>query len=148
MSSVDSLENHDQFHLEQLHKLSCQSGSKDILVIDDSTGDLMDIQKIMNLKYADQFHVRYCLDAEKGIEILKENNFFLVLLDFKMPKLNGLEVIETVNKMKQNVPFVVLTGYGDPSMREALTRLGVMLLLDKPITEKKLDMLLTLTHAK
>ena len=50
-------------------------------------------------------------DGLKGIERIKSKDFDLVLLDLMMPGLNGLEVINEVNKISSDIYIIVITGF-------------------------------------
>ena len=58
----------------------------------------------------------YVEEAENGldgIEKIKDNDYDLVLCDIKMPKMDGVEVLEKAKKIKPEIPFVMISGHGD-----------------------------------
>lgn len=64
-------------------------------------------------------------DGRVVLENLKEHTYDLIILDVKMPKLNG---IDTAIKIRENgiyTPIIMLTGYDDPDIRDKLMRAGV-----------------------
>jgi len=73
-----------------------------------------------------------CEDGERCLQALKEHAPALVLLDLKMPKVGGLEVLETARKDGNDVPIVVLTAHGGIESAVEATRLGANAYLTKP----------------
>jgi len=68
----------------------------------------------------------------KGIETLKKEDFDLVLCDIKMPKMDGVEVLETIKKIKPEIPFIMISGHGDLDTAVNTMRLGAFDYISKP----------------
>ncbi|UCD58207.1 MAG: response regulator [Candidatus Hydrogenedentota bacterium] len=67
-----------------------------------------------------------------ALQQLKVNPFDLVILDMRMPDLNGLDTFKAIRQFDSSVPVVLTTGFGmDRSVQEALS-LGALLCLEKP----------------
>lgn len=62
----------------------------------------------------------------------------LILLDIKMPVLNGLELLKELEKISLKVPFVAITGYADKQMVIDLLRFGCSDFIEKPILSEEL----------
>ena len=68
-------------------------------------------------------------DGAEGLELVKQNEFDLVFVDLKMPRMNGAEFFKQVTAIKPNLPVIIITGYPDSDlMAQALAEgpLGVM----------------------
>lgn len=63
-------------------------------------------------------------DGEAGLQVLQKDSIDLVLLDLRLPKLSGLEVLERIRQTDQELPVVMLTAYGDVQSAVAAMKLG------------------------
>ena len=82
-----------------------------------------------------------CGEAANGEEALKQINLLhpgLVLLDIKMPKLSGLEVVENAREQGYDGKFIILSGFSDFKFAQTAIRLGVDNYITKPIDEDEL----------
>jgi DNA-binding NtrC family response regulator len=67
-----------------------------------------------------------------ALQQLKVNSFALVILDMRMPDLNGLDTFKALRQFETSVPVVLTTGFGmDKNVREALS-MGALLCIEKP----------------
>src|SRR5690606_5104682 len=71
-------------------------------------------------------------DGLAGMEIIKKEDFDLVLCDIKMPKMDGVEVLEAVKKIKPEIPMVMISGHGDLDTAVNTMRLGAFDYISKP----------------
>ena len=84
----------------------------DILVIDDEV-DRMNVQHLLDNEGM-KVVVHEASDCKYGIEKMKSRKFDCVLIDYKMPDANGVEVLEKLREVnRNNVPLILLTGMGD-----------------------------------
>jgi DNA-binding NtrC family response regulator len=63
-------------------------------------------------------------DGEKGLQELHRNSIDLVLLDLRLPKMGGLEVLKQVRKVDQELPIIILTAHGDVQSAVEAMKLG------------------------
>lgn len=85
------------------------------------------------------FSVRFAYDGAEGLEAFKEDMPDLVLSDYNMPKMNGLEMFKEIKKIKPDVRFVLMTIYTDSDVLIDAINLGVHRFLDKPVYKSKLE---------
>ena len=78
------------------------------------------------------YHIQEAEDGAKGLEALKKEDFDLVLCDIKMPKTDGIEVLETAKKIKPEIPFIMISGHGDIDTAVNTMRLGAFDYISKP----------------
>jgi two-component system nitrogen regulation response regulator NtrX len=71
-------------------------------------------------------------DGLEGLEKLKSNDYDLVLCDIKMPKMDGVEVLEALKKIKPEIPVVMISGHGDLETAVNTMRLGAFDYISKP----------------
>lgn len=74
-------------------------------------------------------------DGQDGIKKLRENQYFLIITDFKMPLLNGIDFIKEVRQTHPMIPVVMMTGYGEKDLILQALRTGVIDLIDKPFNQ-------------
>lgn len=72
-------------------------------------------------------------DGESALEILKNDEPDVMLLDLQMPGINGIEVLRTVKKIRPEIEVIVLTGHGTEKDRDACMQLGAFSYLEKPV---------------
>ena len=102
-----------------------------ILIIEDEAAIRRVLKKIIE-EENDQYKVQEAEDGLSGIEIIKDNDFDLVLCDIKMPKMDGVEVLEKAKKIKPEIPFVMISGHGDLDTAVNTMRLGAFDYIYKP----------------
>ena len=78
------------------------------------------------------FDVHEAIDGKDGLKKLDNNHFDLVLCDIKMPKFDGIEVLEKVKVSKKTLPFIMLTGHGNVSTAVEAMKLGAYDFISKP----------------
>jgi len=61
-----------------------------------------------------------------------------LLLDLHMPVMSGIDLLERMQSEGVNLPTIVITGRGDPMLRERALRVGALALIDKPVTDEVL----------
>ena len=102
-----------------------------ILVIEDEAAIRRVLVKILS-EENESYTVFEAEDGLKGVETLKKEDFDLVLCDIKMPKMDGVEVLETVKKVKPEIPFIMISGHGDLDTAVNTMRLGAFDYISKP----------------
>ena len=102
-----------------------------ILVIEDEASIRRVLKKIIS-EENDSYHVEEAEDGLLGIEMIKNNDYDLVLCDIKMPKMDGVEVLEKAKKIKPEIPIVMISGHGDLDTAVNTMRLGAFDYISKP----------------
>ncbi|MFX0558115.1 sigma-54-dependent transcriptional regulator [Maribacter sp. CXY002] len=102
-----------------------------ILVIEDEAAIRRVLVKILS-EENDTYTVEEAEDGLKGIETIKDNDYDLVLCDIKMPKMDGVEVLEAARKIKPEIPFIMISGHGDLDTAVNTMRLGAFDYISKP----------------
>lgn len=72
-------------------------------------------------------------NGEEGLEILKGNSIDLILLDYKMPKMNGLEFVDELKRIGKDIPIIMISGNTDEEFKVNCKERGIKNLLHKPI---------------
>jgi two-component system alkaline phosphatase synthesis response regulator PhoP len=110
---------------------------KKILVIDDERNLCILLKS--NLESTGEYEVTTANSGEEGLKKAKETNFDLVVTDFKMPGLNGSQVLNALKDMKPYSPVVLCSVYhDDPSTVTALDIAKADGIISKPFEHKQL----------
>ena len=102
-----------------------------ILVIEDEAAIRRVLIKILS-EENDSYKVEEAEDGLQGIEKVKNDDYDLILCDIKMPKMDGVEVLEAVKKIKPEIPMVMISGHGDLETAINTMRLGAFDYISKP----------------
>ncbi|MHC0441121.1 sigma-54-dependent transcriptional regulator [Flavobacterium sp. 3-210] len=102
-----------------------------ILIIEDEAAIRRVLVKILS-EENDSYQVDEAEDGVAGLEKIKNNDYDLVLCDIKMPKMDGVEVLEEVKKIKPEIPMVMISGHGDMETAIHTMRLGAFDYISKP----------------
>ena len=102
-----------------------------ILVIEDEAAIRRVLIKIIS-EESESYDVEEAENGLDGIEKIKDNDYDLVLCDIKMPKMDGVEVLEKAKKIKPEIPFVMISGHGDLDTAVNTMRLGAFDYISKP----------------
>ena len=106
-----------------------------VLVIDDDDG----IRKLMRrFLEADGYRVCLASDGNEGLAWLNRETVNLIILDLNMPGMNGPEFLQEKNKIYEDLPVIVVTGYPDGDLMVKALRYGPITLLAKPVEKKAL----------
>jgi DNA-binding NtrC family response regulator len=81
------------------------------------------------------FTVESCLNGRSGMEAIRRGAFDLVLLDMKLPDIDGMDILKTVHQEKPDLAVIVMTGYFTVENVVAAMKLGADDYLTKPFTD-------------
>ena len=110
-----------------------------ILVIDDEAAQRDILTGYLKKK---GYQIFAASSGKEGIEITKNEPVDIILSDFKMPELNGIEVLEQVKKMNPEISFVIVTAYGTVENAVKAMRLGAFDYISKPVDLDELDLMI------
>ena len=102
-----------------------------ILIIEDEEAIRRVLTKILSEENSN-YQLFEASDGLSGIEMVKKDDFDLVLCDIKMPKMDGVEVLEAAKKLKPEIPMVMISGHGDLETAVSTMRLGAFDYISKP----------------
>ena len=102
-----------------------------ILIIEDEAAIRRVLKKIIS-EENEKYLVEEAEDGLEGLEMVKNNDFDLILCDIKMPKMDGVEVLEKVKKIQPEIPIVMISGHGDLDTAVNTMRLGAFDYISKP----------------
>ena len=102
-----------------------------ILIIEDEEAIRRVLVKILTEENKN-YQVFEASDGLAGVEAIKKEDFDLILCDIKMPKMDGVEVLEAAKKIKPEIPIVMISGHGDLDTAVSTMRLGAYDYISKP----------------
>ena len=102
-----------------------------ILIVEDEAAIRRVLVKILS-EENDSYQVDEAEDGIAGLEKIKNNAYDLVLCSIKMAKMDGVEVLEEVKKIKPEIPMVMISGHGDMETAIQTMRLGAFDYISKP----------------
>ena len=102
-----------------------------ILIIEDEAAIRRVLKKIIS-EENETYIIEEAKDGLEGLEMLKNNDFDLILCDIKMPKMDGVEVLEKAKKLHPEIPIVMISGHGDLDTAVNTMRLGAFDYISKP----------------
>jgi DNA-binding NtrC family response regulator len=110
-----------------------------ILIIDDEEAQRNVLKGYLEKK---GFKLFSAASGTEGVKVVNNNVVDIILSDFKMPDITGLEVLEQVKKINPEISFVILTAYGTIENAVKAMRLGAFDYISKPVDLDELDLLL------
>ncbi|MGO4912991.1 sigma-54-dependent transcriptional regulator [Leeuwenhoekiella sp. W20_SRS_FM14] len=102
-----------------------------ILIIEDEAAIRRVLNKILSEESKD-YQVEESEDGLAGMEKIKDSDYDLILCDIKMPKMDGVEVLEATKKIKPEIPIIMISGHGDLDTAVNTMRLGAFDYISKP----------------
>jgi two-component system, NtrC family, nitrogen regulation response regulator NtrX len=113
-----------------------------ILIVDDEKSIRFTLREILEYE---KFKVDEAKDGEEGLEMLKQGSYDLVLCDIKMPKMDGLELLQKAIEEGVESPFIMISAHGTIDSAVEATKKGAFDFLQKPLDLNRL--LVTLRNA-
>jgi len=110
-----------------------------ILVIDDEAAQRDVLTGYLKKK---GYKIFSASSGKEGVEIAGKDPVDIILSDFKMPGLSGLEVLEQVKKINPEISFVIVTAYGTVENAVKAMHLGAFDYISKPVDLDELDLMI------
>ena len=109
--------------------------NRSMLVVDDEEVVCQVCQRIFSRQ---GFRVETNTDARQGLAQATEKDYEIILLDIKMPNMDGIQFLEPLRKKKPDVPVLIITGYPSIPNAAAAMRLGASDYVTKPFTAEEI----------
>ena len=102
-----------------------------ILIVEDETK----LRRVIELQLADEgFLTRAAPDAEAGLQLLGKERFDIVLTDFKLPGMSGLEFLQAVKRVNATIPVIIMTAFGTVESAVEAMKAGASDFILKPFS--------------
>ena len=106
-----------------------------ILIVEDEPNMRMGLRD--NLEF-EGYEVSIAEDGEKGLKMIRENQYNLILLDVMMPKISGFDICKTIRKEGVQTPLILLTAKGEEIDKVLGLELGADDYVTKPFSLREL----------
>ncbi len=113
-----------------------------ILIIDDERPIRSTLKEILEFE---KFQVDDAEDGKAGYEMIQKNKYELILCDIKMPKMDGMEVLEKSISSGVDTPFIMISGHGNVETAVEAIKKGAYDFIQKPLDLNRI--LVTLRNA-
>jgi len=113
-----------------------------ILIIDDERSIRNTLQEILEYE---KFEIDTAVDGLEGLEKIKISPYDVILCDIKMPKMDGIEVLENIFKIREDATVVMITGHGTIETAVEAIKKGAFDFISKPLDLNRL--LITIRNA-
>ena len=105
-----------------------------VLICDDAEG----VRESLKLILEDDYHLTFACDGNEALKLIKKNPPELVLLDIKMPKLNGIETLKKIRETNPEIRVLFVTGYQYTDVAKDAIELGAYDYIVKPFNREDL----------
>ncbi len=110
-----------------------------VLIVDDDTTGVETLSNVLEIK---GYRVDAAYGGMEALEKIGRTNFDFVLLDLKLPDINGVETFRKIKKVKDGLKVVIMTAYSLPHLIQEARKEGALAILTKPLNIDKLLSLL------
>jgi len=102
---------------------------KHLLIVDDQYG----IRSLLSeLFMKDGYETWTAATGEEALEIVQNEKIDLILLDIKIPGMDGIDILQQINKMKKDVKVIMMTAYGELNLLGEAMKKGAVAYFLKP----------------
>ena len=102
-----------------------------ILIVEDEDAIRRVLKKVLSEENP-EYKLDEAPDGEKAITLIKTHHYDLVLCDIKMPKKDGIEVLEFISSYDSSIPVIMISGHGDLKTAVRAMRMGAYDYIEKP----------------
>jgi two-component system chemotaxis response regulator CheY len=113
--------------------------SKTILVVDDSKAMRLIVRRTLRQAGFGEYDVEEAANGLEALERIGKAAPALVISDWNMPEMNGIELLKELNARKVSVRFGFVTTEGTPDMRAMADEAGALFLIAKPFTPEQFE---------
>ncbi|MBO8137808.1 MAG: response regulator [Desulfotomaculum sp.] len=106
-----------------------------ILVVDDQLG----IRMLLKEFFAGKYQVEMAASGFEALEYVKKTSFSLIILDMKMPDLNGTETLKKIRKIYAQVPVIMMSGLEEQDVYSRIRGMGNVQCICKPFDLEDLE---------
>lgn len=104
--------------------MAFKNHEKSVIAVDDQQ-DVVELAKIFLEKFEEELQVDTTTNPERVLEGVRNDSYDAVLSDFDMPEMNGVELLEEVRTVNEDMPFVLYTGKGSEEIAAEAVSHGV-----------------------
>ena len=103
--------------------------NKKVLIVDDQNGIRILLVEVFSVEGYNTFQAS---NGKIALEIVRQENPDLVLLDMKIPGMDGLEILRRIKQINESIKVIMMTAYGELDMIKEASDLGALMHFTKP----------------
>jgi two-component system response regulator (stage 0 sporulation protein F) len=103
--------------------------NKKVLIVDDQNGIRILLVEVFSVE---GYHTFQASNGKIALEIVRNEVPDLVLLDMKIPGMDGLEILKHIKQMNESIKVIMMTAYGELDMIKEASDLGAIMHFTKP----------------
>lgn len=111
-----------------------------ILVVDDEPLIRQSLYEILRIE---GYHVQMASSGEEALSLIKNDPVDIVVTDFKLPKMSGLELLKEIRRSSPQIELIVITGYGSIETAVDAMKSGAFDYITKPINDNEIKLIIT-----
>ena len=115
---------------------------KKILIIDDERSIRKALREILEYE---KYQVDEAIDGSEGLSMVQKDKYDIILCDIKMPKMDGIEVLDKIMQLSSDIPVVMISGHGNIETAVEAVKKGAFDFIAKPLDLNRL--LVTIRNA-
>ena len=89
-------------------------------------------------------HIKALETAEEGLESLKKHSYDIIIVDYRLPGMDGLDFLKRIKRLYPRIIKILITAYGDKQIEIEAMQIGVHDFIEKPFTTKTIEASLTM----
>jgi len=110
-----------------------------VLIVDDNKNMQIILQ---NLLADEGYEVIHSFTGKDGLKAIMEESPDLVLLDIRLPEMNGIDILQQITKLKKEILVIMITAYGDVETAVETMKLGAYDYITKPFINEELKLVI------
>lgn len=118
---------------------------KKLLIVDDQAGIRILLLEVFSTEGYETFQAA---NGRTALEIVRTHNPDLVLLDMKIPGMDGLEILKKIKEINRDIKVIMMTAYGELDMIKEATDLGALMHFTKPFDIDEMRMAVNMQLGK
>lgn len=109
--------------------------AKSVLIVDDEKNIRMTLSQALEIL---ELNIETAINGEEALALIKEKGFGLILLDLKMPGMDGMEVLRWIRETRPDIKVIIITAHGTIDSSVEAMKLGAVDFIQKPFAPKEI----------
>ena len=132
-------------HQSQIYRKHNSEMPSKVLLVDDEREFVQTLSERLELR---DMGSAVAYDGESALNLVAEDEPEVMIIDLKMPGIDGMEVLKKVKETRPEIEVIVLTGHGSEKDRQQCMELGAFAYLQKPVDIDEISEMLKKAHEK